>query len=146
MHRDIGHYKSLVRSGHSAGTIFETYLDQKNLALSLSGGLALNYWSNVHESAHTARLSCLGESNCKHAENMMDTIFIISHPDFVPNGVLQPVLYIAFASLLMYYPNTLKEFEMSHVLTIALRNTAISSKIKTSQTSSPSSVLLILAD
>ena len=53
---------------------------------------------------------------------------------------------IAFASLLMYYPNTLKEFGMNHVLTIALRNAAISSKIKTSQSSSPSSVLLIWAE
>ena len=53
---------------------------------------------------------------------------------------------IAFASLLMHYPNTLKEFGMNHVLIIALCNVAISSKIKTSQSSSPSSVLLIWAE
>ena len=90
------------------------------MAHDLPGGLALNY-----------------------AETMLENLFLITYVDFLPNGVLRPVLHCAFASLIMYYPQTIKEFGMDHALTIlAIRNAAIASNIMSMNERIPHNVLI----
>ena len=66
-------------------------------------------WSDVFGDALPPRLSCLKSTQQKIVDVMMNHIFVISHPDFFPDGPLCPVLRTSFVSLLMYYRNTEKD-------------------------------------
>ena len=124
-HRDIGFFDSVAQSGHSAGAGQDYYIDRSNIATALPGGLALNSWNDVKGSAFPPRSSCLGLDGSTHAENMLSKIFVISHEDFHPHGVLCPILRCCLASLLMYFPITEKELGTQHILVVTIRNAAI---------------------
>ena len=70
----------------------------------MPGGLALNKWKDVHGVAFPPRISCLTDMKIKHAHNMIDILFVVTHIDFLADGVLCPVLICVFAALIMYYP------------------------------------------
>ena len=88
MNRDVNQYSANVRSGHSLGTNQELYIDWKSIALSLPGGMALNDWDDVNGRPYPPWLSCLGELSREHVERMIEKLYAISHPDFLPNGLL----------------------------------------------------------
>ena len=142
-HREIGFFDSIARSGHSAGTAQEVYIDRTSIVAALPGGLALNGWDDVRGIAHPPRLSCIGEEGSKQAENMLSKVFVISHDDFLPNGVLRPILRSCLASLIMYYPLTEKELGIQHILVVSIRNAAHLAAIKETNSSSPYQVLLL---
>ena len=131
MHPYISFFESVVRSGHSTGTNQDHYVDRCNIAIAMPGGLALNKWKDVHGVACPPRISCLTDMEIKHALNMVDLLFVVTHVDFLADGVLCPVLICAFAALIMYYPQTSNEFGMDHVLSAAIRNAAIAAGICT---------------
>ena len=72
---------------------------------------------------------------------MIDALFVNNHTDFVPNGVLRPMLETCFASLLMYYPNTEYELGPENILVIHIRNAAIKAKIEEFECDTPVQVL-----
>ena len=85
MNQDIDDFRSIVRSRHVSSKGQEPYLDRKNFSLSLPGGMALNNWHDVNTRPYPPRLSCIGELACRHAENMINTLYVVSHPDFYEN-------------------------------------------------------------
>ena len=130
MHRDIDECRSIVRSGHCMLTKGqESYVDRTNFRLSIPGGMALNDWHDANLRPFPPRLSCLGELACRHAENMLNALYVISHPDFYEKGPLRPVLRLTFATLIMYFPYTEKDLGSRHTVVLSLRNAAIKAQI-----------------
>ena len=61
MNPDVSLFESLVCSGHLTGTNQVPYVDRNNIAVAVSGGLALNEWKNVHGVVFPPHLTCLTE-------------------------------------------------------------------------------------
>lgn len=141
MNRDVNQYSANVRSGHSLGTNQESYIDRKSVALSLLGGMALNDWDDVNGRPYPPRLSCLGELSREHIERMIEKLYVISHPYFLPDGPLRPVLRTTFASLLMYYRASERDLGDRHILILHIRNAAIDLNIQDTDTNTPVDVL-----
>ena len=130
MNPDVSFIESLVRSGHSTGTNQDPYVDRCNFALASAGGNAINHWKDVHTPVYPPRITCLTDMEREHALRMIDELFIITTVDFLPNGVLRPVLICSFAALVMYYPQTIHELGMQHALSLAIRNAGIAAEIR----------------
>ena len=55
---------------------------------------------------------------------MIGKLYIISHPDFLPNGHLRPVVRSTFASTIMYFPKTENDLGAQHLFNLSLKNPA----------------------
>ena len=146
MHRDVSFFESCVRSGHSIGSNQDHYVDRCNLAIALPGGLAINEWPDAHGKVQPPRLSCLPSTEVRHALEMVAQLFVITHCDFLPDGVLRPVLVCAFATLLMYYAQTVKECGMDHCLTVCMLNAGIKVGIRSHKNHEAHNVLMEWSD
>ena len=73
---------------------------------------------------------------------MIQYLFVITHIDFLPDGVLRPVLVCAFSTLLMYYADTSKECGLQHVLMVSMLNAAIKAQIRSQKNHEAHNVLM----
>lgn len=76
------------------------------------------------------RLESLGPRAQVHVEKLIKFLFVISIPDFFPEGHLRPVLRTGTASLIMYYVRMRNECGSENVVVDKIRNSAINAKIR----------------
>ena len=146
MHSDVSFNESVIRSGHSTGTNQDHYVNWNNFELSSVGGLGINYWEDAHGKVYPPCLSCLSSKEISHAMKMIEQLFLITHTDFLPDGVLRPVLIWAFAALLMYYAQTAKDCGLKHVLTVCMLNAAIKANVTSDKSNDAHNVLMEWSD
>ena len=112
-HPEIGVYESAGRTGHHIGSNQEFYVDRASVAFSRPGCLAIGGWRKVFGDKYPPRLTCLDHLQQVMAEKMLTLTFVVSHPDFFPDGPLRPILQSSFALLLMYYLDTEKDLGLN---------------------------------
>jgi hypothetical protein len=86
----------------------------------------------------------LGPHAQVHVENLIKFLFVVSIPNFFPEGHLRPVLRTGTASLIMYYVRMWNECGSENVVVDKIRNVAMKAKIRDElePTESPVEVLV----
>ena len=145
-HKDITMFDSIARTGHSLGNSQDHYCDRMHPFSGLAAGMALSGWSDIDgKMILPPRLSCLGSLSMVDAVRMMLHVFVVSLPEFKPNGVLFPLLLQITACLIMYYPHNVSNYGTQHILIVTIRNAAIRSQIRDANCSSPKKTLMYWA-
>jgi hypothetical protein len=96
-----------ARSGHSTGTSLESYMDIMNPLRSLPGANAL-HGNPLRMKPVMPRMDAVGAANRVQVEKLMDALFTVDVPDFKPQGRLNIILEICFASLVRHLPEVLR--------------------------------------
>jgi hypothetical protein len=109
-HSEISLFDSAGRSGHSTGTVQDSYIDRNCIALGLRGGRVLAGSSIFCKDVKPPRMEWLGPQASPHVVRFMKALFVVSLDDFFPDGALYGILGIVTASLVMHHKKLCQDF------------------------------------
>ena len=102
-----------IRGGWSDSTNSRSYR-VTTPALTHPGDAALNLWDNVRAYTYAPQLEAVGGQYSHLLEPLVDSLYMNSLPEFGPEGVLRPFLYVCTAALIMYHPQLVADFGTQH--------------------------------
>ena len=123
IHPDLNNSDICGRSGHASGSNIDLYTDDRNIARGIRGGRALAEFS-VGANVRVPRFECLGTDTQSSVNSLVEKLFVVSLPEFLPRGMLHSVLRISAASLVMYHNQLTSDFTPANAVATKLRNTA----------------------
>ena len=123
-HRSLTGLDVCGRSGHATGTTLDTYADKTFIVRGLRGARALAHFGDVDANIKVPTLECLGAHAANAVEALLDKLFVVSVPAFMPTGSLHIVLRTCAASLIMHHQMVQSEFTPANSVASSLRNAA----------------------
>lgn len=133
VHRQTTTLDVCGRSGHSTGTTLDAYVDKSFVFRGLRGAKALAHFKDIDTETKMPRLECLGPHTADAVAALVESLFVVSVPSFLPGGSLHIVLRICAASLVMYHEKVTEQFSPANAVATHLRNAAREAKITDSR-------------
>ena len=80
------------RTGHSFATNIDSYADKRNVTRSTRGGKALAGWEEPKGVVKPPIFECLGDDTPPSVQRLIEKLFVVHVPAFMPGGHLRGVL------------------------------------------------------
>ena len=109
---NISNEEQRQATGHSAGTNTELYV-RMNPDLGIPASLCLSLWENPRKIAVPPTLDALQLSQ-EEVETLMDSLFTVSLNMFKKRGFMRVLLRHCAASIIMYHPSFVKDYDASY--------------------------------
>ncbi|KAL3785836.1 hypothetical protein HJC23_012391 [Cyclotella cryptica] len=97
------------RTGHSTGTTVDNYIDPSNPVTSFPAANALHGVTTLTALPVLPEMNAVGRHNRPQWEALIDRVFAVNVPHFMPDGRHRVILEVCLASMIRHYESVLEK-------------------------------------